>query len=104
MKRFFTCIAVATLIGGCFTACDDCSTVNGYVVGKTHQAAHTYVRYDAVLHVNTIHHYPEQWILFVADSIRVRNCAVTQDTYLAAHHGQKIRLKLDTNGKEAENK
>ena len=98
MKRFWQTLAIATLIWGCI-ACDG-GEIDGYVVGKSYQAETTIVHYDAVLQMNTVQHIPEQWFIYVADSLHVHNCRVTRDTFLAVKHGQRVRLKIDTNGKE----
>lgn len=71
---------------------DNDNTVSGFVVGKQHIKAHRTRHYNATLHTHTTTYYPEQWVLWVADSTRVQNVRVDKNIFDSSVKGQHIRL------------
>ncbi len=86
-------ISTIILIMGLLLASCGQHPVSGYVVGKKHEPERVELRYNVTLHMNTVHHIPERWIVYVADSTGVTPCNVTSETYLRLKKGQFVTAK-----------
>lgn len=67
---------------------------SGYVVGKHYEPARTYPYYDVTLHINRVRHIPEKWVVYVADSCRVRRLSVQKSTFDAVELGEYARFTV----------
>lgn len=80
------------LTGLCLVGCKN-SPVRGYVVGKSFIPAHNTTRYDVILKKPMVNSVPDQWIVWVADSCRVRSVHVEKSTFDTLKHGQFVNSK-----------
>lgn len=98
MKRLlnFLCIALMLLV---LTSCRE-ESCSGYVVGKHYESARNIPRYDAATHTTRMQHIPEHWVVYVADSCRVRRLNVDKATFGKTKLGEFVNFKTGKDGKE----
>ena len=63
------------------------------VVGKSFVPAHNTTNYDVILKKPMVKSVPDQWIVWVADSCRVRSVHVEKSTFDTLKHGQFVTSK-----------
>lgn len=85
-------VLFAILMVLCLASCKD-SPISGYVVGKSFIPAHNTTRYDVILKKPMVNSVPDQWIVWVADSCRVRSVHVEKSTFDTLKHGQFVNSK-----------
>lgn len=83
----------------CLASCKE-SPVSGYVVGKEHIPAHATSHYDVVMKRTESRNIPDQWIVWVADSCRVRAVHVEKGTFDRLRHGEYVQSKGKYYGKK----
>ena len=88
MRKFVFAILMGVLLASC-----EQRPARGYVVGKEYVAAHNVVYRDVATTTLQTRHVPDQWIVWVADSINVRSYNVDSTTFNNIRHGDFIRLK-----------
>lgn len=88
MRKFVFAILMGVLLASC-----EQRPARGYVVGKEYVAAHNVVFRDVATNTLQTRHIPDQWIVWVADSINVRSYNVDSATFNNIRHGDFIRLK-----------
>lgn len=76
----------------CLASCKE-SPVSGYVVGKAFIPAHTTTHYNVVLKMPQTKRVPDQWVVWVADSCRVRCVHVEKSTFDRLKHGEFVTSK-----------
>ena len=95
-KILFAIVTIAVL----FTGCSEKHPVKGFVVGKQYNPAHTDCTYNVVLKMPQSMYYPAEWVVFIADSIRVHRCLVDYHTFNAMKRGDYVELNKKGNGKD----
>lgn len=95
-KVLFAIVTIAILFAGCSEKCP----VKGFVVGKKYNPAHTDCTYNVALKMPQCMYYPAEWVVFVADSIRVHHCYVDYHTFNAMKRGDYVELNQKGDGKD----
>jgi len=89
MKKLIALMSVFLLV----MACGNPETASGYVVGKRYEPEHTTIVYNAALQMPQTHHYSDEWIVWIADSIGIIKVHTDPITFSEIEKGQYVIMR-----------
>lgn len=84
MRKTFITLCLAVILAGCT---EEHQVRQGYVVAMRYVPEHRYSYYNVCLKMTMFRHVPEKYLIWLADSVKVRKIQVPEEVFAKIRTG-----------------